>query len=418
MPWKEAGVLDLREEFVCRALKSEESFAALCREFGISPKTGYKWKQRFLAEGRLGLNDQSRRPHSAAPQAPEAMICELVRLKGEHKDWGPTKIQRLYSNGNPHLPVPALSSVKRILARCGLTEPRRRRRKSCDGGRISNRFTPTAPNQLWTVDFKGHWYSLSREKVLPLTVCDAYSRYVLLVQLLPDASTATVQPCFERLFEQYGLPQAIRSDNGAPFASSNAPLGLSRLSAWWLSLGISLDRIEPGKPQQNGSHERMHRNLSLEIQRRVVGDLPQIQAALDIWREEFNGLRPHEALGLRCPAEFHVPSTRRYDPGSAGFEYPQGFASRRVQNSGCISLGKRRILISTALSGWELGLKEMGHGKLSVWFGALPIGELDLPAVKFRPDGSRLHCLPNPQLEPMMKPNHYPCLEPKPLPMS
>lgn len=418
MPWKEANVLDLREEFVRRCLKGDMPFAALCREVGISPKTGYKWKHRFLAEGRLGLADQSRRPRCAGPESPEAVICELVRLKGLHKDWGPTKIRKLYAASNSHLPVPALSTVKRIFARAGLIETRRKRRNSADGGRISNRFTPTAANQLWTVDFKGHWYSLSREKALPLTVCDAYSRYVLMVQLVPDASTETVRQCFERLFEQYGLPQVIRSDNGSPFASSAAPLGLSRLSAWWLSLGISLDRIEPGKPQQNGSHERMHRNLSLEIQRRVVGDLPQIQAALDIWREEFNKLRPHEGIGLRCPSEFYGPSTRHYDPSAAGFEYPFGFITRRVRKHGNISICGRDILISAALSGWDLGLSELGKGRFNVWFGALQIGELDLSAEKFRADGSRLSCLSNPQQESMIKTDHYPCPEPKPLPMS
>jgi transposase InsO family protein len=418
MPWKEANVLDLREVFIRRAMKDEQPFAALCREFGISPKTGYKWKQRFLAEGRPGLCDVSRRPSSSGKAAPEALVCELVRLKGLHKDWGPTKIRRLYQKAQALEPAPSLSTVKRILGKAGLIEPRRRRKNTASCGRISNRFVPTAPNQLWTVDFKGHWYSAARERALPLTVCDAFSRYVLLVQLLPDASTASVRLCFERLFEQYGLPMAIRSDNGAPFASSNAPLGLSRLSAWWLSLGISLDRIEPGHPEQNGSHERMHRNLALEIQRRVVGGLEEIQAALDIWREEFNQLRPHEALELSCPGEFYVPSQQRYDPRPLELEYPAGVARRQVQKSGCIKLASRRIMISTALSGWSLGLQGLGKGRFRVWFGALPLGELDLPAEKFAADVTRLSCLPIPAAGNIIQTNHYLCPEPKPLPMS
>jgi transposase InsO family protein/transposase-like protein len=374
MPWKEACVVELRAKFVREALREDRPFAELCRRHGISAKTGYKWKQRFEAGGLPALADASRRPHRPRTAVDEQLVCELVRLKLKHLRWGPAKIRTLLQTAHPGWAVPSLSTVKRLLERAGLVEPRRRR--VVPAGRLTTTVTAAAPNDLWTVDFKGWWYTPCKQRVLPLTVCDAFSRYVLLARIIPDSSAATVQQCFTELFDRHGLPQSIRSDNGTPFACSTAPLGLSRLACWWLALGISLDRIAPGHPEQNGSHERMHREIAREVEGRIDGDLRAQQAALDIWREEFNALRPHAALGLRCPAELYRPSPRRFVPPASPL-YPPGFWRRKVSPCGCIRLGNWRPLITTALRGWHIGLEPQPQG-FQVWFSHLHLGELQL----------------------------------------
>jgi len=387
MPWKEANAVEQRLEFVQRAGRGEIPFAQLCREFGIAPKTGYKWKERYELEGLRGLSELSRRPRSCQTSLDENCICELIRLKNLHPAWGPEKIRELYRRASPGRPLPSRSSVQRILGKAGLVQQRRRRRRRPeDLGRISQRFEPTAPNQLWTVDFKGWWYCSQGEKVLPLTVCDAFSRYVLLVEVVPDARMETVRDCFARLFEQHGLPLCIRSDNGPPFACSRAPLGLSRLSAWWLAQGICLDRSRPGSPQDNGSHERMHRDIALEVEGRVQGGLAAQQAALSLWREDYNRLRPHGALGLRMPAELYRPSLRRYDPQPGAAEYPLEYLRRRVTTSGCIRMEGRAIRVTSALRGWEVGLQPLGAGRFNIWFGSLRLGELSITDAKFTPE--------------------------------
>lgn len=384
MPWKEAYVMDLRSDFVQRALRAELPFAALCREYGISTKTGYKWKERFLANGRAGLADQSRRPKTAPTLVSEDICCEVIRLKGKHEMWGPKKIHDLYLRGNHRLPTVSLSTVKRVLGKAGLTEPRRRR-PAKDCGRIANPLTATVPNEVWTVDFKGWWYSTTNERVMPLTVRDACTCFILQLQVVADGRMETVKECFVRLFTEYGLPLVIRSDNGSPFACTSAPLGLSRLSAWWVALGISLDRIEKGHPEQNGAHERMHRDIAWEIEGRVDGDLSAQQASLDSWRHEYNHERPHEALGMRRPAELYTKSERRYDPRPVELEYPADYLRRRVTRVGCIKVCNRLIRISTAVSGWHLGLQRTGPGRFNVWFGHLLLGSLQVEDESFIP---------------------------------
>jgi putative transposase len=385
MPWKEANVMDLRIEFVTRALREELSFAALCREYGISPKTGYKWKERFLEEGRLGLADRSRRPLNCPQATCEELVCQLVRIKGQHPTWGPKKIREVFRKANRRIAIPSLSTVNRILGKVGLTKRRHRRRPAPHCGRIINPLVASVPNEVWTVDFKGWWYSTTHQRVMPLTVRDAFSRYVLLVQVVADARSETIQACFTRLFRQFGKPLAIRSDNGAPFACTSAPLGLSRLSAWWVALGISLDRIEKGHPEQNGAHERMHRDMALEVEGRVDGDLTEQQAALDVWRREYNNIRPHEALGMRCPAEVYVKSDRRFNPDPVSVEYPLGYLRRRVKNNGCIKLHNRLLPITTAVRGWDVGLQPVADQVFNVWFGSLRLGDIQVRDEKFTP---------------------------------
>jgi len=264
MPWPNYDVNTIRREFVTQALLHGSNFAALCREHGISRKTGYKWKQRAMADGLSRLAEHSRRPKCSPRQLDEATICTLLRFKLRHPTWGPKKIRALYAR--QFSPVPSLSSCQRVLTRAGLvlTRPRRRHR---DGGRISVGAVARAPNDVWTVDFKGWWLLANAQRCEPLTVRDAYSRFLLGVYVLPRADTTQVRAYFEALFTRYGLPKVIKSDNGAPFATSQAPWGLSRLSAWWLALGIELDRSRPAHPQDNGAHERLHRDIAVELSR-------------------------------------------------------------------------------------------------------------------------------------------------------
>jgi len=384
MPWKEANVMDLRNEFVQRALRAEQPFAGLCREYGISTKTGYKWKQRFLEEGKPGLHDHSRRPANVPVLVSEDVCCKIIALKEKRRDWGPKKIHELYNRDRRRLPLVSLSTVKRVLGKAGLTKKRRRRpAEQC--GRIANPLVATVPNEVWTVDFKGWWYSSTQERVQPLTVRDAKTCFILMIQVVADSCTETVQECFRRLFREYGLPLAIRSDNGPPFACTRAPLGLSRLSAWWVALGISLDRIEKGHPEQNGAHERMHRDLAWEVEGRVDGDLVAQQAALDTWREDYNHVRPHEGLGMQRPADLYLKSERRFDEQPVELEYPASYLRRLVSRSGWIKLYGRSIHISTAVSGWHVGLQLIRPGVFNVWFAQLRLGELDVEHEKFTP---------------------------------
>ena len=382
MPWKESNVMDIRKEFILRSQLNNQSFSSLCREYGISCKTGYKWKQRFLDKGLSGLQDQSRRPNISPTMLGDDCVCELISLKLAHKNWGPAKVKLIYDTNHPDKQSPSLSSVKRILDKSGLVQHRKRRKQS---SRITNTVPAEKPNQLWTVDFKGSWYSCDRERIEPLTVRDAYSRYVLHSQALENSRAETVAECFKRIFYKYGLPEAIHSDNGVPFASSNALLGLSRLSAWWIALGITLNRSRPGKPQDNGGHERMHRDLAASVEYCSNGNLITQQAELESWRKEFNQLRPHEALGMSTPSEFYQRSQREYDGEDFELDYPQGYLRRLVGTGGNIKLCNKLIFISTALRGWHVGLQPGSDNSYLLWFGGLCLGIMDANLLKVSP---------------------------------
>jgi hypothetical protein len=227
------------------------------------------------------------------------------------------------------------------------------------------------------VDFKGWWRTGDQERCEPLTVRDEHSRYMLAAQPMARSDTESVKAIFEKLFERYGLPKSIRSDNGSPFASSTAILGLSRLSAWWLSLGISLERGRPGKPQDNGGHERMHRDIAAEVQACAQGTLGEQAAALELWRETFNSVRPHESLGMKTPAEVYKPSERRYEGTPNDIVYP-GMIARKVDGRGYISYERHKIPISTAITGWSVGLKPVNSDHLEVYFAAQYLGQIEL----------------------------------------
>lgn len=382
MPWQETDVMDQRTEFVLRAIRGRERFGDICREFGISRKTGYKWKERFLAEGLSGLGDVSRRPKTSPGELSESMVCQIIKLKLAHPGWGPRKLRAVLERTGSPSDVPSESSFKRVLDGVGLVQ-RRRRKRSDQGRRLRTPVRAERPNHVWTIDFKGWWYTRNRNRFEPLTIRDAYSRYVLCAQALDNACTQTVREAMTRVFTRHGLPEVIRSDNGSPFAASNSPLGLSRLSAWWLTLGIDLDRIDPGRPEQNGGHERMHRDVAVEVEGDAQADSAAQQAALDVWRQTFNEERPHEALGMRVPSDMYHQSPRPFDPAPAELEYPAEYLVRKVTSQGGVKVANRRVNVSSALGGWEVGLEPFRDDRYAVWFCRLCLGELDLASEKF-----------------------------------
>src|SRR6266480_6885629 len=369
MPWKKSEPMEERIEFGLRALEGG-NFRALCREYGITARTGYKWRERLVRWGTEGLKEESRRPHRRPGALGEREVCEMVRLKQTHSRWGPRKIRELYLR--VYGEAGSESRFKRVLERAGLTEKRPRRRAAGKGGRLHGGRRGQAPNEVWTVDCKGWWYDEAKRRCEPLTVRDEHTRYVLELRRMKDARSDTVRRVFERLFERYGLLQMIRSDNGSPFSSTSALLGLSRLSAWWVALGIDLERSRPGHPQDNGAHERLHRDISLELEG-VSGT--HAQGALDLWREQFNFERPHEALAMRTPAELYLVSERKYDGTPAALEY-DAMGSRKVNGSGKIKWEAEHYFLSTSLAGWNVGVQSVNEA-LNVWFGRLLLGQID-----------------------------------------
>ena len=379
MPWKEKTMINERTEFALRSLQADVNFTQLCAEYGISRRTGYKWKQRFLEDGASAMADQSRRPANSPNQLSELEVCRITRLHERHKHWGPKKIHKLYSDR--YTPAPSLSTFKRIFDRCDWVQ-KRIQRKSSQTGRLTSGLKAEDCNDVWTVDFKGWWRTGKGQRCEPLTVRDEHSRFVLSVQSMQTTRTEAVREVFERLFKTYGLPKAIRSDNGAPFASSSAILGLSGLSAWWVALGIDLERGRPGKPQDNGAHERMHLDIRNELECHTQEDLQCQQAAFEIWTNTFNQERPHEALGMQCPAEVYKPSTRSYSGTPETIVYPNKL-SRLVNKRGYISLHGQTYPISTALKGWSVGLLPIDKDTYDVFFARLRIGQIETSSASF-----------------------------------
>lgn len=384
MPWQEVTKMEEKKAFIWRAFDRKENFSQLCKEFGISTKTGYKWKERFKKDGLSGLTDQSRRPKKHSNQLSEEVICKIIRIKTTKPNWGPPKIRKVYERENPDSYLPSPATFERVLKRSGLTKRRKRVRRQV-GDRISNRVEALRPNHVWTVDFKGWWYTPHGEKCEPLTVRDQYSRYILSIQILEKGNTYCVKKHFKELFKRYGLPEIIRSDNGVPFASAHGLYGLSNLSVWWLSLGIALDRIEPGRPSQNGAHERMHADIYRELEGKIQGDLKFHQAVFDTWRDEFNTERPHEAIEMQTPSELYVPSLRKFH-GDVELTYPEGFHVRIVSNRGILYHKGRRIFLSNAFNGYRIGIEYIDMMSLAAYFGNWRIGTIDRINYLFTPN--------------------------------
>src|SRR5262245_35296705 len=374
MPWKECSAVEERLRFIARRLDGE-SMTELCREFGISRKTGYKIFDRYKDHGLEALTDRSRRPVRYANQLPQQLEAAIVKAKRDKPHWGARKIRELLVRRLPgDVRVPANSTIHAVLDRNGLVKRQPSRRNRATGTPLS---AGTAPNDLWCADFKGEFRLGNGRYCYPLTVTDHASRYLLLCEALESTREDLAATAFERLFKERGLPQAIRSDNGVPFASPNALFNLSRLAVWWLRLGIAIERIKPGHPQQNGRHERMHLTLKKEATRPPGANSLQQQGRFDRFLDEFNRERPHEAIAMRCPADVYTPSSRPY-AGLPDLAYP--FHDRDILVTACgrICMHRKKINISGVLAGQRLGIKEVDDGIWLVTFIDYDLGYIDL----------------------------------------
>jgi transposase InsO family protein len=381
MPWKERSVMEERLRFVARLLEGE-AMADLCREFGISRKTGYKIYDRYQEHGLAALTDRSRRPIRYANQLPPQIENEIVRLKHEKPHWGARKIRELLVRRlNGDVRVPAKSTIHVVLDRHGLVKRMGKRRHRAQGTPLSE---GAAPNDLWCVDFKGEFKLGNGRYCYPLTATDQASRFLLLCEALDSTREEPAITAFERLFAERGLPLAIRSDNGVPFASPNALFHLSKLSVWWLRLGIAIERIKPGRPQQNGRHERMHLTLKKEATRPPGLNSLQQQARFDAFLQEFNTERPHDALAMKCPAELYTPSPRPYR-GLPELNYPLHDRDVLITACGRLCLHRKKINISTVLAGQRLGIKEVDDGIWLVSFMHYDLGYIDLEQKTLQP---------------------------------
>jgi len=376
MAWKKVLPMEERARFVLEVEKAEMSVAELCRRYGVSRKTGYKWIRRYRAEGLDGIRERSSRPHTCPHKTNQDWETRIITERVKHSSWGPKKIRELLFRSSLEEKVPAASTIGDILRRAGLVSRHRRRsRKTYYSGPLTEAMYP---NHVWAVDYKGWFRTGDGKRCEPLTISDLYSRYVVEVRALPDQSYEQARGVFERVFEEYGLPEIIRSDNGGPFASRGAG-GLSRLSVWWVLLGIKPGFIAKGHPEQNGVHERMHLTLKKEATVPASRNLREQQGRFDIWREEFNENRPHEALKMKVPAKRYRRSTRVCQRGinnKKQIKYPEGYKVRRVRRSGEIRWKGKMRFVGAVLKGEWVGIKQFEEGHNQVYFDYIFLGDL------------------------------------------
>ena len=376
MALKNVLPMEERARFVLEVEKAEMSVAELCRRYGVSRKTGYKWIRRYRAEGLDGIRERSSRPHTCPHKTNQDWETRIITERVKHSSWGPKKTRELLFRSSLEEKVPAASTIGDILRRAGLVSRHRRRsRKTYYSGPLTEAMYP---NHVWAVDYKGWFRTGDGKRCEPLTISDLYSRYVVEVRALPDQSYEQARGVFERVFEEYGLPEIIRSDNGGPFASRGAG-GLSRLSVWWVLLGIRPEFIAKGHPEQNGVHERMHLTLKKEATVPASRNLREQQGRFDIWREEFNENRPHEALKMKVPAKRYRRSTRVCQRGinnKKQIKYPEGYKVRRVRRSGEIRWKGKMRFVGAALKGEWVGIKQFEEGHNQVYFDYIFLGDL------------------------------------------
>ena len=379
MPWMETCVMDQRAVFVLDVLRGEVSMACVCRRYGISRKTGYKWLGRFDVDGVSGLSDRSRAPRRHPNEVSAEVEAAVVSLRHRHPTWGPKKLRAWLLRHEPTGRWPACSTMGDLLKRHGLTVPRKRRHRtppqtqpfaSCDG-----------PNAVWCADYKGWFRTGDGHRCDPLTLSDAASRYVLRCQATASTGYEAVRGVCEAAFREYGLPGAIRTDNGSPFASRGLG-GLSRLSIWWLKLGIVPERIDPGRPCQNGRHERMHRTLKAETATPPARTMRAQQGRFDRFRRVFNEDRPHEALSMATPSSAYARSVRCYPERLEDVRYPSGWEVRRVKPNGVFNWRNRRVFIGEAFGRELIGLWALDDRHWSVRFGPLALGIFDAHAYR------------------------------------
>ena len=379
MPWKAASVLDERIRFVLACERGAETMTSLCAQYGVTRETGYKWLSRYREGGWAALADQSRAPHRQAGTMSPEVSAAIVALRQERPSWGPKKLRAVLMRRSPEVSWPAASSIGDLLKREGLVTPRRRDRTV---SRARSPFVePVAPNDLWCIDFKGWFRTRDGRRCDPLTVTDAVSRYLLRCQIT-EPTTAGVWSVCEGLFRECGLPATLRMDNGPPFASRGAG-GLTELSVRWVKLGIRLERIEPGQPQQNGRHERMHLTLKQETSRPPAATAGEQQIRFDRFRQDFNEVRPHEALDQTTPASCYQPARRPWPDKLEDPWYDADHQVRSVRRHGEIKWQGELVFISVALVGQVVGLAETPTGDWLVRFADLELGILDRRQRKF-----------------------------------
>lgn len=373
MPWKDESPMDQKTQFVSEYLRDSLSFTELCLRYHISRKTGYKWIARYNDLGPAGLVDRSRRPHSSPDQTPEFVRLAIIEARRRHPSWGAKKLLKLLQRKDPQTTWPSRWTVCEILKREGLVRQKTRRRKVGHPGKPTS--VVTAPNELWCVDFKGEFKTRDGLYCYPLTVTDSYSRYLLGCQGLLSTETKGAKATFEGLFKKYGLPAAIRSDNGTPFAST--ALGrLSQLSVWWIRLGIRPELTEPGKPQQSGQHERMHRTLKAETTRPPGANLTKQQRLFNRFRREYNEVRPHEGIELKTPATLYEASARHLPKGVPELAYPAHFETRLVSKNSGMRWNSQWVAVSQTCAGLHVGLEQVDHGLWDVYLGPVKLGRL------------------------------------------
>jgi len=380
MPWKECHTMDERLRFVARLLEGEK-MAPLCAEFGISRKTGYKIFDRYKATGTEAFSDRSRRPYRQANRLPMPVEATIVRLKRAYPEWGAPKIREKLSQQIVVTHLPAVSTVHAVLDRYGLVQRRRRRRSRAAGTPLSQ---PTAANALWCADYKGEFMLGNRRYCYPLTITDFATRYLLACEALSSTRAPLAFTVFERAFKDFGVPEAMRTDNGLPFAAPTALYRLSKLAVWWLRLGIRIERIEPGKPQQNGRHERMHLTLKREATKPAGDNLLQQQARFDTFLTRYNEERPHAALAMKTPAELYARSPRVYR-GLPDLTYPFHDVTITVTNCGRICFRGRKVNLSHALAGQTVGVTQVGERVWLVSFMEYDLGYFDDETIRVEP---------------------------------
>ena len=374
MPWKESYPMDEKVKFIGYYLEDEWTMAELCREFKISRKTGYKLVKRYYEEGVEGLQDRSRAPHHQPKAVSQELEALLIRVRGDHPTWGPRKLRAWLLRREPDLRLPAASTIGEILKRHGLAAPRRRHRRTPP---YSQPFVGCdAANRVWCADFKGWFRTLDGARCDPFTLSDAYSRYLLRCQAVTRPDYDGVKPVIEAAFREYGLPSAIRTDNGPPFVTTSIG-GLSRLSIEWLKLWIKPERIEPGKPAQNGRHERMHRTLKAETARPPQKNLPAQQRAFNYFRQEYNHDRPHEALNMKTPADIYLPSSRSLPIRLPEIVYPDDYIIRKVHHQGDLKWRGKHIYLSRTLAREYVGLEQIDDRFWIIYFADIKLAKLD-----------------------------------------
>ncbi len=386
MPWRTTDLVQIREEFVQLALSGRFPVTALCNAYGISEKTGHKWLARFKEEGRPGLSDRSHVAHEAPHKISDAVRREIISLREKHPSWGPRKLRVVLRRTLPNTQWPAASTIGDLLRREGHVRQSRRTKHNLGLPIDSGLTVATAANEVWTTDFKGEFRLLTGPYCYPLTAQDASSRYRLGTTALSSTASVPVQIVFTRHFEEFGLPLVIRSDNGVPFASPGAIGRLSKLSVWWIRLGIRPERIEPAHPEQNGQHERIHKTLKAEATRPPAANLTEQQRRFDRFRREYNDERPHESLNQETPASRYTSSPRAFPAKLPDLEYPPHFEIRNVSQSGMINFRTRRFHLSSSLSTQEIGFEESDDDVWTVSFGPLVLGTFHYPSNTFMDD--------------------------------